>query len=461
MHAAKHDWPPCSRRSVSRTCVTDVPSQAGHGSQVRERVIEVSAFVAAPLAGMTLAGLGYDVVRIDPPGGGLDFRRWPLTRGGESIFWAGLNRGKRSVVVDFRRPEGRELVAAMILAGGVNGRSDHAAGSHPGPDSPSSTAVGGHEPADGPSWAGVEGGVFLTNLGPGGPLRYPSLCRQRPDVITVEIQGYPDGRSSVDYTVAAGTGIPLLTGPETHIGPVNSPLPTWDIATGLNAAVAVQEAVWRRQVTGNGTLARLALADVALSLLSALGFVDEERLAEMPRRRDGNYLYGAFGRDFRLADGAQVMVVAITAKQWRSLVAALGLGPEVELLEREGGLDFGQEGDRWKARHRIAALVERWCARRTLTEVAEAFDANEVCWGPYGTAATFSAGYGRTSGENGRTGLPFRFGDEPTPSLGRGPALGEHTVEVLTTVLGLSHHEIGRLHDDGLVAGAGLHGHTS
>jgi crotonobetainyl-CoA:carnitine CoA-transferase CaiB-like acyl-CoA transferase len=65
-----------------------------------------------------------------------------------------------------------------------------------------------------------------------------------------------------------------------------------------------------------------------------------------------------------------------------------------------------------------------------------------------------------TEAEVGGTGLPFRFGDEPSPSLGKAPALGEHTVGVLTTVLGLSHHEIGRLRDDGLLTAAGLHGPT-
>ena len=134
---------------------------------------------------------------------------------------------------------------------------------------------------------------------------------------------------------------------------------------------------------GKGSRACLALADVAIGLLSALGFVDEERLAIMPRRRDGNYLYGAFGRDFELADGARVMVVALTGKQWRSLVGALDLGSDVRLVEHQTGLDLSQEGDRWHARRQIAAWVERWCSTRGLAEVTDTFDENEVCWAPY------------------------------------------------------------------------------
>ena len=81
-------------------------------------MIEGSAFVAAPLGGMTLAQLGADVIRFDQIGGGLDAKRWPLAPSGGSLFWAGLNKGKRSIQVDLRSPEGRELVAALVGAPG-------------------------------------------------------------------------------------------------------------------------------------------------------------------------------------------------------------------------------------------------------------------------------------------------------------------------------------------------------
>ncbi len=64
------------------------------------RVIEASAFVAAPLGGMTLAQLGADVIRFDPIRGGIDARRWPVTKDGKSLYWAGLNKGKRSLAID-------------------------------------------------------------------------------------------------------------------------------------------------------------------------------------------------------------------------------------------------------------------------------------------------------------------------------------------------------------------------
>ena len=69
------------------------------------RIIEVSSFVAVPLAGMTLAQLGAEVIRVDPVGGAADYRRWPVTDTGASLFWAGMNKGKRSLAVDIGHPD--------------------------------------------------------------------------------------------------------------------------------------------------------------------------------------------------------------------------------------------------------------------------------------------------------------------------------------------------------------------
>jgi 2-methylfumaryl-CoA isomerase len=86
------------------------------------RAVEGSAFVAAPLGGMTLAQLGADVIRFDQIGGGLDFGRWPLAARGQSLFWAGLNKGKRSIQIDLRSEPGRELATALIRRAGTRRR---------------------------------------------------------------------------------------------------------------------------------------------------------------------------------------------------------------------------------------------------------------------------------------------------------------------------------------------------
>src|SRR5438552_18295534 len=82
------------------------------------RVVEVSAFVAAPLAGATLAALGAEVVRVEPPRGGIDSLRWPLHKG-RSLYRAGLDQGKLSVAIDLRSPRGQELAADLVASAGA------------------------------------------------------------------------------------------------------------------------------------------------------------------------------------------------------------------------------------------------------------------------------------------------------------------------------------------------------
>jgi 2-methylfumaryl-CoA isomerase len=86
------------------------------------RVVEVAAFIAAPLCGMVLAQQGAEVVRIDPIGGGADYNRWPVTASAKSLYWAGLNKAKRSILIDLRSPEGQEIATALITAAGENAR---------------------------------------------------------------------------------------------------------------------------------------------------------------------------------------------------------------------------------------------------------------------------------------------------------------------------------------------------
>src|ERR1700739_4034214 len=83
------------------------------------RIIEISAFVAAPLGGMTMAQMGADVIRVDPIGGGIDFARWPVTAGGASLYWTGLNKAKRSLALALDKPEGREIARALVAAPGA------------------------------------------------------------------------------------------------------------------------------------------------------------------------------------------------------------------------------------------------------------------------------------------------------------------------------------------------------
>ena len=395
------------------------------------RVVEGSAFVAAPSGGMTLAQLGAEVIRFDPIGGGLDHKRWPLTGDGTSLYWAGLNKGKRSLQVDVRSAAGRELLSELICA--------------PGPGA----------------------GIFLTNFPAGGWMSYETLRARRADLIMLAITGNHDGTTAVDYTVNCAVGYPAVTG-FGHDRPVNHVLPAWDVICGQTAALGLLAAERHRSRTGEGQLVTLALSDVALGVVTALGHVAEAQVLGTERDRIGNDLYGALGRDFRCADGRRVIAVAISPKQWRALCAACDMAEAMAELEAETGLDLARsEGDRFVARDRIFAAVEEWCARLRFAEVAEAFDRHGVCWGPYRTFRQLVAEDARCSTANplfapvAHPGIgtvlearsPLRFAgldlDDPAPA----PRLGQHTDEILGECLGLTAAEIGRLHDTGVVAG--------
>lgn len=394
------------------------------------RVVEGSAFVAAPLGGLTLAQLGADVIRFDTIGGGLDYARWPVTDKGVSLYWAGLNKGKRSIAFDLSRPAGRELATDLITASGEGG------------------------------------GLFLSNFPEGGWLADERLRARRPDLVYVNIVGNPDETTAVDYTVNAASGVALATGPVGSLFPVNHALPAWDIATGLHAVIAMVAAERERSATGRGQLVKISLADVAFTMVANLGFLGQAQLTHENRPPLGNDMYGAFGRDFPTRDRRRVMVVAISLNQWQSLVDATGIGEHLPAIERAFEADFRREDDRYRAREAIAALMAPWFETRTLDEVRTELDHHGVCWGPYQTFTQLLDDDWRVSegspvfasvdqpgiGPLLTPASPVRFPAEPPVAPATAPLLGAHTDEVLAEVMGLTASEIGRLHDDGLVA---------
>jgi 2-methylfumaryl-CoA isomerase len=236
----------------------------------------------------------------------------------------------------------------------------------------------------------------------------------------------------------------------------------------VSAALAMMAAERQRRVTGQGQLARLSLADVALWMVGNLGHLGEVEVGGVDRPALGNDLFGAFGRDFPTADGERIYVVAITRPQWRGLVEATGIAGEVAAIEAREDVDLEQEGARFTHRDAIAARVGPWIEARPLSEVASIFDTHKVCWGRYQTFRQMVQEDPRCSEANPMfrrveqpgigsylmPGLPIAFGDAPR-EVRRAPLLGEHTDQILAEVLGLPAAEIGRLHDAKVVAGIG------
>ena len=395
-------------------------------------VVEAAAFIAGPSCGLYLAQFGAEVIRIDQIGGGPDFRRWPLAPNGESLYWEGLNKAKKSVMIDLARPEGREIAQRLAAA--------------PGEDR----------------------GLFVTNFPVGGFFAYDRLKVLRDDVICVRVMGWADGRPALDYTINASVGVPWMTGFADDPRPVNHAFPAWDFITGAYAALSLVSAERARRGGAGGREIRIPLSDIAATTLANFGMLAEVMQSGADRPRQGNDVYAAFGRDFQIKDGRRLMVVAITPRQWRALVATLGLEAPVAALEAERGVSFaGHEAVRYQHRDRLYPMFEAAFARKTEAELAPAFESAGVCWSAYRTLSQAAKDDSLFAANPvfGRATQPSRL-DYPVPGSAatlagqaRGapapaPVLGTHTDDVLADLLGMSSGEIGRLHDAGLVRGA-------
>lgn len=389
------------------------------------RVIEGSAFVAAPSGGMTLAQLGAEVIRFDNIGGGIDYKRWPLTEAGESLYWTGLNKNKRSIAVNLREPVAQELLTELIAGAGN----------------------------------------FLTNFPARGWMSWDTLSSRRSDLNMVAITGNRDGTTAIDYTVNAAIGFPFATGPVDAVGPVNNVLAAWDLVCGQTAALAMLAADRHRTRTGEGSNMSVALFDVALAATAALGHVAEAEVLGTERQRFGNDLYGAYGTTYTTSDEVWVYAAGISPRQWSSLLEASGAADVVGTIESELELDFHDEGDRFAARHDITAAIQRWVGKHTIDEVSARFDELGVCWGKYQSflelvnedprcsldSELFRAVEHPNVGSYITPGSPIALDGmipvEPSPA----PLLGADT-ESLLAELGLSPTEIGRLADRKVIA---------
>ncbi len=387
------------------------------------RIVEISSFVAVPLAGMTLAQLGAEVVRVDPIGGAADYHRWPLTDGGDSIYWAGLNKGKRSLAADMRSPDGQQLVQRLI----------------------------------------AEAGVLITNVAGRQWHSYEVLSALRPDLIHAEVSGRADGGTGVDYTVNAGLGFPMVTGPAQLATPVNHVLPAWDVSCGLYVALAVSAALRHRDSTGEGARISIPLENVALATAGNLGFLTEVMINGTSRERLGNTLYGTYGQNFTSSDGVGFMLVALTGRHFRDLTEVTGTTKAVAALAEAFGADFSDEGQRYTHRDALTGLFTLWFSEHTAEEISAALSGTSVLWERYRSFAEVAVNERVVAnplftpleqpriGTYLAPGLPVSIGGVYPPAV-PAPALGDDTRSVLTEHLGLGADEIAALTESGAVA---------
>jgi 2-methylfumaryl-CoA isomerase len=392
------------------------------------RVVEVSSYVASPLCGMTLAQLGADVVRVEPLGGGPDRGRWPLSPERTSLYWTGLNKGKRGLAVDLANPSGRQLVADLVVEGD---------------------------------------GILVINTEQYAELSADVLRGRRDDMIRVSLRGRADGRNAVDYTAQASSGFPLVTGTAGTARPTNAVVPAWDVAAGLYLATAVLAAERARQLTGHGRDVVVALEDVAVAMAGNLGYLAEAQVAATRPTKDDNWVRGTFGRDFTTRDGRAFMLIALTRGQWRGLVDAAGLGDVVAALAAGLDADFDDEGERYRHREVLGSLLAEVFARLDSGCVETLLGGTRVPWAWYrsfGDIVDHARSTRRDEallssldqpgvGEHLAPGAPLLVdGRRPRPAPA--PTTGQHSDEVLREVLGLGPEQLDRLRRDRVIATA-------
>ncbi len=394
------------------------------------RIVECASFIAAPSAGLYLSQMGADVIRIDQIGGGPDFRRWPVSDNNDSFYWEGLNKGKKSLALNIAAPEARELMQALATLPGANC------------------------------------GILLTNYPEKGFLAHDVLAEKRADQISVRVMGRADGGPALDYTINSAVGLPFMTGPESlGDAPVNHVLPAWDLLAGAYAAFAAMCAIYHRQNTGAGQEMRVPLADIAISSVAHLGMLAEVLQKKGDRPRYGNDVYGAYGRDFVTADGKQLMIMALTARQWRALVSVLGIERDIADLEAELQVDFSlSESVRFEHRQVLHALVGAKVAKMNFVPLTQGLDGEGGCWGPFqrlseaaqdADLVTDNPIFEMMQNVSGATysmpgaaaSIPQQQRRKPRPA----PLLGAHSEEIILDMLGLSSSEFSRLVDDGIV----------
>ncbi len=254
-------------------------------------VADFSRVLAGPYATMLLADLGADVIKVERPGGGDDTRAWgpPWSGAGESTYFLGINRGKRSLALDLRTADGRG--PALELAR----RAD----------------------------------VVVENLKPGRMaafgLGYADVCAVNPSVVYLSITGFGTGAGAdlpgYDLLVQAVGGLMSVTGPEPG-APTKVGVALVDVITGLHAVIGVQAALRHRERTGEGQLVEVNLLSSLLSALvnQASGYVVAGVVPQIMGNRHPSI---APYETVQAADKPLVLAVGNDG-QFRALCAALG-----------------------------------------------------------------------------------------------------------------------------------------
>lgn len=399
------------------------------------RVLDLSRVLAGPWAGQILADLGADVIKIERPGNGDDTRAWgpPFLKDprgentSEAAYYLSANRNKQSVTIDFTQPEGQRLVRELAA------KSD----------------------------------IVIENFKVGGlkayGLDYDSLQLENPRLIYCSITGFGQTgpyakRAGYDFMIQGLGGLMSLTGRpegEDGAGPVKVGVALTDILTGLYSTSAILAALAHRDQGGAGQHIDMALLDVQVACLAnqAMNYLTT---GVSPKRLGNAHPNIVPYQDFPTADGDFILTVG-NDSQFRKFAEVAG-NPQWASDSR-----FATNKQRVAHRAELIPLIRQATVFKTTAEWVVALEEAGVPCGPiYDVAQVFADPHVQfrglqvgmphaLGGTVPQVASPIRLSVTPVEYRRAPPLLGEHTLEVLTGVLGLSDADVMKLREAGVL----------
>lgn len=404
--------------------MTQSASPQWQGPLAGVRVIDFTRVLAGPAASLALADLGAEVFKIEPPGTGDETRSFPPIRDGESHYYLSVNRGKKSIVVDLKSPEGLALVKDLAA------RCD--------------VLVENYRPG------------VMDRLG----LGWEELHAINPRLIYCSISGYGQtgplrDRPSFDIVLQAMSGALSMNGEADGL-PMKMGIPLGDLVGGINGPIGILSALYERERTGLGRHIDVSLMDGLMGMLgyiAQLAFFTGTDPQRVGSQHPNLVPYGIFP-----ASDGSIVIACLTPGFWGRVCASIGQ-PELTGDPRYDTLEKRRD-----AREEVNAIVSAFTARHTVDELVAIFTAHEVPHAPIlGVTEALAQPQAVARGmvvEAQHASLgpipivnrPIRFTDAEQPVPEAPPVLGQHTDAVLADVLDLSPERIAALRAAGVVA---------
>jgi len=387
------------------------------------RVLDLSRVMSGPYCTAMLADLGAEVIKVEIPGRGDDARHFGPYKDGESAYFALLNRGKKSLAVDLKSPDGVKLVRDIA------------------------------EKSD----------VVVENFRPGVAKRlgldYEALAGVNPQLVYASISGFGQAspladRPALDLAIQAMSGLMSMTGPKDG-GPYAVGESITDVTTGMFCAFGIMAALFERQRSGKGRYLEVAMLDACFSMMLT-GLSRQLYLGETPSRV-GNRHPESYPVDHFTTKTGDVVIAAPNDTLFNALAKLMGQ-PELAEDEKYATYDARSRND-----EALRNIIAAWMSERTSEEVvARLGEASIPCAPVWSLGDVAGSDHARerqlvTEGRHKKLGTvpvvpqPVRFSDVEPGDPSSIPTLGEDTKAVLQDVLGLSDEAIAALVDRKIV----------